>query len=816
MKKVIFTMLATMIALTVSANRLKTNPAQMEKLDRGLVVVHTTSGNFVSWRFLGTDDNSTSFVLYYKGIKLKDFGTNDPTSFLHSGNVGSGEYKLVTYQDGTATDSTTATKWGGKYMTLKLDRPASGSNKSGSYSYTPNDCSVGDVDGDGQYEIIVKWDPSNSKDNSQDGYTGNVFLDCYKLNGQKLWRIDLGVNIRAGAHYTQFLVFDFDKDGKAELICKTAPGSKDGEGKYVNAAADDATILAADNTKDYRNSSGYILSGPEYLTVFNGETGGAVHTVFYNPNRAGNLGGAPSGSNKSFWGDDYGNRCDRFLSTVAYIDGAEELPCAIMVRGYYTKAFLWAVRYENGKLSTRWLHQSSSQTVYKVTDSTGTTKNYSALRIPNTSGENTADHTAYGQGAHAVAAGDVDGDGCDEIIFGSAAIDNDGMLMYCTGLGHGDALHLGDMDPDRPGLEVFMPHESGKFGDDMHDAATGEIIFRGFTDKDNGRGIAADISSKYRGYEAWSGCSNMRNCKGANVTTNKPSQNFRIYWDGDVNDELLDGTTITKWNSTNNTTTKMVDFSTSDWNMAGKCNSTKSTPCLTADIFGDWREEVIEYCTSDNATLNIYTSTETTKMRIPTLMHDNIYRLAISSEQCCYNQPPHLGYYLPDFVNSEFEYLNSKKHQTILLGDSIKPVVVRWVNCGSAAFNVALRDGTTKITSLSDAELGLTQTKNTTNSTLTFTGKPTVAGRYEVVIKTMSDFSGTSITDTLTINVIEGDYLPGDANADRSIDVSDITAIASYILGFNPTPFDAKAADADEDGEITVSDITKVAATILK
>ncbi|MDO5447651.1 MAG: dockerin type I domain-containing protein [Prevotellaceae bacterium] len=813
MRRAILILSAISAMATMNAASLKTNKLQMENLNRGMVVVPTSQGNFISWRFLGTDNNDTSFDLYYNGNRIKTFGLNSPTSYLHSGVSTSAEYKLVALQDGIPTDSTTATKWGNRVMKLKLDRPQGGTNKSGSYSYVPNDCSVGDVDGDGEYEIIVKWDPTNSQDNSNDGYTGNVYLDCYKLNGTKLWRIDLGVNIRAGAHYTQFLVFDFDKDGKAEMICKTAPGSKDGAGNYVCLAADEDEIRNVDNTKDHRNSSGYVLAGAEYLTVFNGETGKAVHTVFYNPNRAGEIGGAPSGSNKSYWGDDYGNRCDRYLATVAYIDGAEALPCAIMCRGYYTRAFLWAVKYEGGKLRTKWLHHASSETIYQLTDSTGTKKNYSRLRVPNTSGENTSSHTAYGQGAHAVEAGDVDGDGCDEIIYGSAAIDHDGNQIYSTGLGHGDALHLADMDPDRPGLEVFMPHEDGKFGDDMHDAATGEILVRGFTSDDNGRGIAADISTKYRGYEMWSGVSYLRNCKGDNVTTNRPSKNFRVYWDGDVSDELLDGTSITKWNSSNNGTTTLVNFGSSTWNNAGSCNSTKSTPCLSADIFGDWREEVLEYSTTDNATLNIYTTTETTKMRIPTLMHDNIYRLSVAAEQCCYNQPPHLGYYLPDFVKSEMECLTANQEQTVVLGDSIETITMRWVNCGSAAFSMAYKDGATKITS--PGGIGLTQTKDNDLSTLTLTGKPTEAGLYEVILKTMSDFSGESITDTLKINVIGTDYLVGDANTDGEVDVADITAIASYILGGNPQPFNRRAADADGDNDITVADITAVAKIIM-
>lgn len=743
MRKLLLITILTAMGAVAYGKVLNTPQSQMEKLNRGLIVVPNSSGNYVSWRMFGTDNSATTFKLYYDGALVKTFRTNNPTCYVHSGVTGTGEYKIVAYQDGVAIDSMVATKWGNKFLKVPLKRPT-GSG----CTYTPNDCSAADVDGDGEYEIIMKWDPSNAKDNSQDGKTGNVYIDCYKLNGKHLWRVDLGPNIRAGAHYTQFLVFDFDKDGKAEMICKTAPGSKDAAGKYISEAATLAVIKSTDNTKDYRNSAGHILNGPEYLTVFEGETGNAVNTVFYNPNRAGGLAGAPSGLDQNYWGDNYGNRSERYLSCVSYIDGPDAPPCAIMVRGYYTRAFIWAVRYQDKKLVTRWLHHSRSETTYELTDSTGTKKYHSTPQ--NTSGENTGYRSAWGQGAHGISTGDVDGDGCDEIIFGAAAINNDGNLMYCTGLGHGDALHLGDLDPDRPGLEVFMPHESFNKGDEMHDAATGKILFRAKGSEDNARGIAADINSAYRGYEVWSSkVANTRTCKGEIIASKKGSQNFRVYWDGDVYDELLDGTIISKCNS-NTSYADLVNFGTSTWNNAGSCNGTKSTPCLSADIFGDWREEVLEYSTSDYSTLNIYTTTTPTKMRVPTLMHDNIYRLAIAWQQCSYNQPPHLGYYLPDFVSSELEDVDGTKEQTVELGNDIKPVVLRWVNCQIATVSAVYHDGV-KVNSLQD--VNLSSDTDTENSLLTITGKPTNHGKYEVILKTSGDFVGTSSNDTITIIV---------------------------------------------------------------
>ena len=635
---------------------------QMEKLDRGLIVVPYSTGKyFASWRLLGTDDNNTTFELLKNGESIKK-DIYQATSMIVNGS-STDKFQVVTYQNGNAVStSQEVSPWTRSFLELQLDRPANGAQGG---SYSPNDCSVGDIDGDGQYEIIVKWDPSNSKDNSQNGITDNVFLDCYKLDGTKLWRIDLGVNIRAGAHYTQFMVYDFDGDGKAELMCKTAPGSKDGAGAFVNQAATDDRIKAADNAKSWITSSGRMDGGQEYLTVFNGETGKAVHTITYYPNR--NTKAELSEADGTFnWAegktDTHGyNRGDRYLAAVAYLGGQEANPSGVFCRGYYSYAYVWAVDFDGTQLKHRWLHRSDSRTQWSVVDAN---MQESAKVTAPTATSGSGSNTLFANGNHNLSVADVDGDGKDEIIWGSAALDDDGKLLYATGFGHGDAIHLGDLNPDRKGLEVFQVHEEkGTYSWDIHDAATGEILMKGGqSGVDNGRGLAADIVADTRGYEFWSSYggfdSDSRNqnpfsvIDGSQVGNKMPSMNFRIYWDGDAQDELLDGINITKYNvSAEAAALKLVPGRSGNGSPAS-CNSTKSTPNLSADIFGDWREEVIFWNSTNSSTLNIYTSTTTTDYRVPTLMHDHVYRMGVAWQNVAYNQPPHLGYYLPDYIDS--------------------------------------------------------------------------------------------------------------------------------------------------------------------
>lgn len=605
---------------------------QMEKLNRGLVAIRATSGSvFLSWRVLGSDPDNIAFNLYRDGIKITPTPISTSSNYTDPTSTATA-YTVKPVLNGVETgESNTAAIWANNYFDVALSVPPAETMPDGTTcTYSPNDCSTGDVDGDGELEIILKWDPSNGKDNSQSGYTGDVFLDTYKLNGTLLNRIDLGKNIRAGAHYTQFQVADYDGDGKAEIVCKTAPGTKDGLGNFLSKGP-----AATDNdAADYRNSGGYILTGPEYLTVFSGLTGAELATANYNP---------PRGT-VSAWGDNYGNRVDRFLACTAYLDGLH--PSIVMCRGYYTRAVLAAWDFKNGALTQRWVYDSDS---------------------PN-------GPSANGQGNHNLSVGDVDDDGKDEIVYGASAFDDDGRCMYTTGLGHGDAMHMTDLDPDRKGLEVWEVHEDGNaaYRWEMHDAKTGEIIWGGvLANVDNGRGMAANVDATSRGFEMWSAYGpGISNDKGVTILPNPTNQsmNFRIYWDGDLQDELLDGTSITKYGG-------------GTLLSATECNSingTKATPCLSADIFGDWREEVI-FVTANNTKLRIYSTTIPTTNKLYTLMHDAQYRNAIAWQNSAYNQPPHCGFYMGDDMDTEpvsAIYDNDKRWKT---GSN-------WDNNGTASF----------------------------------------------------------------------------------------------------------------------------------
>ena len=632
-------------ALTLYSGAMAKNT--IENIDRGVVALPASQGGiFLSWRLLVNDTDSVRFDVLRNGEKV----ATDiiATNFEDKEGTGSSLYSIVTKQRGVEESSQAIKPWDDMFLSIPVNRPEPGTCPDGkTYTYSPNDCSVGDVDGDGQYEIMLKWDPSNSHDNSHDGYTGDVIIDCYKLDGKQLWRVNLGRNIRAGAHYTQFLVYDFDGDGKAEMICKTAPGSLDGTNRFVSLAATDSDILAIDNKADYRTERGRILQGEELLTVFDGLTGKALHTVWYNPNRAYGVGGK---AEYAGWGDKniMGNRGERYLACVAHLDGIDKKASAVMCRGYYTMAYLWAVDFDGRQLSTKWLHASLSDNDWKVYDGNGTVvKEAKGLKA-----------TAYGQGAHGIAVADVDGDGCDEITFGSAAINNDGSLLYSTGLGHGDAFHLADLDPDRPGLEFFMVHESHPYGADLRDAHTGELLFHQAGSEDTGRGMAADIDPNHRGCEMWHICEQtVRNVKGDIIAHTKAPMNFRIYWDGDLEEELLGNLRrrplfppcLYKWDGQEAQPLPLGNgkqiYETGNSNT---CNWTKATPNLQADIMGDWREELIFWDASDSSHLNIYTTNTPTDYRVTTLMHDHVYRMSVAWQNVSYNQPPHIGYWLKD------------------------------------------------------------------------------------------------------------------------------------------------------------------------
>ncbi|SEQ13074.1 FG-GAP repeat-containing protein [Streptomyces sp. yr375] len=566
---------------------------QVEALDRGVVSVHTDSGNLVSWRWLGTDPDSVSFNVYRAGTKVNPTPVTGSTNYFHAGAPAQADYTVRAVVGGVEqADSGHAIQFRTGYKDVPVTPPAGGTTPDGvAYTYEANDASVGDLDGDGDLDIVLKWQPTNAKDNSQSGYTGNTFVDGVTLDGTRLWRVDLGRNIRSGAHYTQFQVYDYDGDGRAELAMRTADATVDGTGTVIG-----------NSSADYRNSSGYVLSGPEFLTMFDGRTGRAMQSVDYVPARG----------TVSSWGDSYGNRVDRFLAGTAYLDGSR--PSLIMARGYYTRTVLAAWDWRGGAFTRRWTFDSSS--------STNTGKGYD------------------GQGSHSLSVGDVDGDGKDEIVYGAMAVDDNGSGLWTTKTGHGDAQHLGDLDPSHPGLEYFKVSESSGQPAELYiNPSNGTVNWQLAACCDNGRGVAGDIWAGNAGAEVWSASdSAIRDEAGATKGREPSSVNFLSWWDGDTTRELLDGTHIDKYGTSSDT--RLLTGSGVHSN-----NSTKATPSLSGDLLGDWREEVV-WPTSDNTALRIYSTPYETTTRITTLLHDPMYRTALAWQNTAYNQPPHPSFYI--------------------------------------------------------------------------------------------------------------------------------------------------------------------------
>jgi rhamnogalacturonan endolyase len=599
-----------------------------ERLDRGIVAVPAASGAgmLVSWRDLSADAAGTKFILYRDGKPV----TPAPvaaTNFVDPAGTPKARYTVAVA--GSKAQGPAALVAAPGYLSVPLDLPAPRTAPDGTpYSYEANDVSVGDLDGDGRYELIVKWYPSIAKDNAFAGHTGNTLFDAYTLEGKRLWRIDMGPNIRSGAHYTQFMVFDFDGDGRAELAAKTSDGTIDGTGRVIGDAKANWVEDGGDSPTGDRTGStelpdgrrvaqlkGRILKGPELLTVFDGRTGRAVATAPYDPPRHPATAN-PSGEQlKAIWGDGYANRSDRYLAGVAYLDGKR--PSIVMARGYYARSAIAAWDYRGGKLVKRWLFDSA---------------------VPR-------NEKFGGQGNHQLSVADIDGDGRDEIIYGAMAIDDDGKGLWSSGLGHGDAMHVSDLDPARPGLEKWGVHENvkgnGGVGGAMLDARTGEILWKTMADKDTGRGVAADIDPRHAGAEMWgSNSPQLFDVRGKPIGDRPRQMNFAIWWDGDLSRELLDGTRIFKWDYERAVSVPLLDAEGVASN-----NGTKANPGLSADILGDWREEVI-WRTADSRALRIYVTPHPTEYRLPVLMQDRVYRLGVAWQNTAYNQPPHTSYFL--------------------------------------------------------------------------------------------------------------------------------------------------------------------------
>lgn len=697
---------------------------QLEKLNRGLAAVKTDDGVFLSWRLLRSEVTACSarriigadFTVYRNGKEIAT--VTGSTNWLDKEGT---EDDLYTVAPVGGKACSPARVWEKGYYDLPLQKPEGGITPAGqAFEYTANDMSVGDVDGDGEYEYIVKWDPTNSQDVSIKGYTGRCIIDCYKLNGQLLWRLDMGPNIRAGAHYTQFMVYDFDGDGKAEMSVKTAPGTcmtrynPDGsvlsvtfvtmpegdlaagyshQDNYVCSGADYRRHVAemfmgwhrhpevlrgqwpktleecfgidqrydyplsqadADALADYfitefapsrspRNQleafEGFIYEGPEYLSLFAGD-GSELETIPFP---------FPRVDDGLLWGDyawnriEPCNRVDRFLSGVAYLDGVH--PSLIVCRGYYTRSCIAAYDVEGGCHKLRWQVDSGflpMQNPFKVMPGDpqdGTDPVYGKLAR---------------QGNHSLSCADVDGDGCMEIIYGAACIDHDGSLLYSsTGLlpdgreaklGHGDSMHVADIDPDVPGLEIFNVFEEGRhapYGFALRDAETGAVRFGEYHEGDLGRCMIGDVLPEVRGLQVWS--KGMYNCKGTKLDAPEPSTNARIYWMGDLTTQVTDTPDYLHSHKTG----RVCDLRRGvvlepEGTLTN--NSTKGNPCLIGDIFGDFREELL-LRTEDSTAIRIYTPTDLTPHKLPTMMHDPQYRCGIAWQNNCYNQPVYPSFY---------------------------------------------------------------------------------------------------------------------------------------------------------------------------
>ena len=642
MKKELLLSIGLVVMVTLQTNAQSTydySKLCREQLNRGVVAVKTGDGKVaVSWRTLKSDPKGQAYDIYRNGKKLnanplKTGGTffideqplQEDATYEVRGGKKNGSFTLKAKAPVGYLPIAIQKPEGGKVPIMQQPQ-RSGNNArrsfrnwrdEGFYDYTANDASVGDVDGDGQYEIFLKWEPTNARDNSHDGYTGPVLIDCYRLDGTHLWRINLGRNIRAGAHYTQFMVYDFDGDGRAEMMVRTADGTTDGEGTVIG-----------DSAADYRNSAGRILDGPEFLSVFDGRTGRVLDTKPYIPQRG----------NVSAWGDNRGNRSDRFLAAVGYLgktikasSGTLRGASAIFCRGYYTRSVIAAWDWDGRELKNRWTFDT-----------------------------NKPEWRSYaGQGNHNLRVADVDGDGYDEITYGSMAIDHNGRGLYNTGMGHGDAIHL-IANPKDNKLYIWDCHENRRDGSDLRDARTGKVVFQVKSKTDVGRCMAADIDPTNYGCEMWSADSHgIRNMKGEVINAAKDSDdpqhnnylamngrwlsmNFGIWWDGDLLRELLDRSTVSKYDWQNR---QIVDLQKFDGQFN---NGTKSNPCLAADLLGDWREEVLVR-NSESTELRLYVTTIPTDYRINCLMEDIPYRLSVATQNVAYNQPSEPGYYIgPD------------------------------------------------------------------------------------------------------------------------------------------------------------------------
>ena len=594
------------VALIITATLSVHAQRSMDKLDRGLVAMKTSSGVFCSWRIYGEEYYDVTYNIYRDGTKLN----SEPLSvsnYTDAGGSTSSSYQVEAVVRGVAQGKSKAvTPWAQNYLELTMDH---GSLTS---TYIPNDACCADVDGDGEMEILLKFDNSSWAGTSYQkaGYNGEYFImEVYKLNGKKLWWIDWGPNMADFQNNEQNIVaYDWDGDGKAEAVLRASDGTK------IHTASGEV-ITIGDATKNYlaATSSGqwFVYQGNEYLLYLNGETGEVYDQMEYPLKRLEN----GETNLESVWGDGYGHRSTKHFFGAPYLDGRK--PSIFLARGIYTQHKMIAldVNASTHKLTERWR--------WNCKDSSS---------------------PWYGQGYHNFGVADVDWDGRDEIVFGSMVIDDNGKGLSTIGLGHGDAQHCSDFNPYMHGQEIYACNED-RPNNNYRDATTSKIYYRSSPGSDDGRSMCGNFSNDFPGALGASGhdrpISTVYNDHIPEIPSTDFDVNFRIYWDGDLLEETLNGT------GQKNSTVRIHKMGKGNIELlTGSLtnNDTKATPSFQGDILGDWREEVIAR-TSDN-TIRIYTTAIPTEWRNYTLWHDMQYRQAMVWQMCGYNQPPHASYFL--------------------------------------------------------------------------------------------------------------------------------------------------------------------------